>query len=41
MDLGRYGVFGHMRTLTAERARSVESLGYGTVWEGGSPPEVP
>ena len=38
MDLGRYGVFGHTRTLTAERARSAESLGYGTVWEGGSPP---
>src|ERR1700722_10777281 len=38
MDLGRYGVFGHARTLTAERARSAESLGYGTVWEGGSPP---
>jgi probable F420-dependent oxidoreductase len=38
MDLGRYGVFGHSRILTPERARIVESLGYGTIWEGGSPP---
>lgn len=38
MELGRYGVFGHAATLTIERARILESLGYGTVWEGGSPP---
>jgi probable F420-dependent oxidoreductase len=38
MELGRYGVFGRSSTLTAERARMLESLGYGTVWEGGSPP---
>ena len=38
MELGRYGVFGHTSTLTPERARIVESLGYGTLWEGGSPP---
>jgi probable F420-dependent oxidoreductase len=38
MELGRYGVFGHANVVTAERARMLESLGYGTVWEGGSPP---
>jgi probable F420-dependent oxidoreductase len=38
MELGRYGVFGHATVLTAERARVLESLGYGTVWQGGSPP---
>ena len=38
MDLGRYGVFGRAALLTAERARFLESLGYETVWQGGSPP---
>ena len=38
MELGRYGVFGHSRVLTVERARVLESLGYETVWQGGSPP---
>src|ERR1700742_767907 len=38
MELGRYGVFGRAEVLTAERARTLESLGYGTVWQGGSPP---
>jgi probable F420-dependent oxidoreductase len=38
MELGRYGVFGRAAVLTTERARVLESLGYGTVWEGGSPP---
>jgi probable F420-dependent oxidoreductase len=38
MELGRYGVFGHTTVLTTARARVVESLGYGTVWQGGSPP---
>jgi probable F420-dependent oxidoreductase len=38
MELGRYGVFARTATLTPERARRLESLGYGTVWEGGSPP---
>jgi probable F420-dependent oxidoreductase len=37
MELGRYGVFGRSVVLTPERARVLESLGYGTVWEGGSP----
>src|ERR1700758_4838358 len=30
MELGRYGVFGHARVLTVERARLLESLGYET-----------
>ena len=38
MELGRYGVFGHARVLTVERARVLESLGYETIWQGGSPP---
>src|SRR6201996_5976906 len=38
MELGRYGVFGRAAVLTAERARLLESLGYGTIWQGGSPP---
>jgi probable F420-dependent oxidoreductase len=38
MELGRYGVFGRATLLTTERARLLESLGYGTVWQGGSPP---
>jgi probable F420-dependent oxidoreductase len=38
MELGRYGVFGRAALLTAERARFLESLGYATVWQGGSPP---
>ena len=38
MDLGRYGVFGRATVLTTERASVLESLGYETVWQGGSPP---
>lgn len=38
MELGRYGVFARAAVLTPERARMIESLGYGTVWQGGSPP---
>jgi probable F420-dependent oxidoreductase len=38
IELGRYGVFGHGSILTTERARFLESLGYGTIWQGGSPP---
>src|ERR1700728_3444135 len=38
MELGRYGVFGRAALRTAERARVLESLGYETVWQGGSPP---
>ena len=38
MELGRYGMFGRSTVLTTGRARALESLGYGTVLEGGSPP---
>jgi probable F420-dependent oxidoreductase len=38
MELGPYGVFGRASVLTVERTRTLESLGYGTVWQGGSPP---
>ena len=38
MELGRYGAFGRATVLTTERARLLESLGYETVWQGGSPP---
>jgi probable F420-dependent oxidoreductase len=38
MELGRYGVFGHSTVLTTERVHVLESLGFGTIWEGGSPP---
>jgi probable F420-dependent oxidoreductase len=38
MELGRYGVFARAAVLTAERVRVLESLGYETVWLGGSPP---
>jgi probable F420-dependent oxidoreductase len=38
MERGCYEVFGHSRVLTVERARVLESLGYETVWQGGSPP---
>jgi probable F420-dependent oxidoreductase len=38
MELGRYGAFGRATVLTTERARLLESLGYQTVWQGGSPP---
>lgn len=37
IDLGRYGVWGHARDLTAERARELESLGFGALWQGSSP----
>lgn len=38
MELGRYGVFARATVLTTERVRILESLGYGTVWQGASPP---
>jgi probable F420-dependent oxidoreductase len=37
MELGRYGIFGHAAILPPERARLLESLGFGTIWQGGSP----
>ncbi|MEV1295648.1 LLM class F420-dependent oxidoreductase [Pseudonocardia sp. NPDC049635] len=38
ISLGRYGVWRHAGGLTPELAREIESLGFGTVWIGGSPP---
>jgi probable F420-dependent oxidoreductase len=35
-SLGCFGSFG--RGVTPQQAREIESLGYGTVWVGGSPP---
>ncbi len=35
-NLGRFGAFG--RGVTPQQAREIESLGYGAVWVGGSPP---
>ena len=35
-DLGRFGSFG--RGVTPQQAKDIESLGYGAVWVGGSPP---
>ncbi|WP_127782391.1 LLM class F420-dependent oxidoreductase [Rhodococcus sp. X156] len=37
-SLGRIGVWRPERQLTPELAATVESLGYGTLWIGGSPP---
>ena len=36
LPLGRFGSFG--RGVTPRQAREIESLGYGAVWVGGSPP---
>ncbi len=36
--LGRYGVWRRMDGLTPELARTVEELGFGAIWVGGSPP---
>ncbi|WP_433786413.1 LLM class F420-dependent oxidoreductase [Actinomycetospora sp. CA-101289] len=38
MDLGRYGIWQRAGQLDPELARAVESLGFGTIWIGGSPP---
>lgn len=38
MDLGRYGIWQGARQLDPELARGIESLGFGTIWIGGSPP---
>jgi probable F420-dependent oxidoreductase len=37
LDLGRYGIWGHARVLTPGRVAELEQLGFGAVWEGGSP----
>ncbi|OBH16488.1 LLM class F420-dependent oxidoreductase [Mycobacterium sp. E1715] len=36
-DLGRFGVWLPNRSITAELAARIESLGYGAAWIGGSP----
>ncbi|RDI64486.1 putative F420-dependent oxidoreductase [Nocardia pseudobrasiliensis] len=35
--LGKFGVWGHSSAFTPESARELETLGYGTLWLGGSP----
>lgn len=40
-DLGRFGVFGHYipwQKLAPAQLADIESLGFGTLWAGGSPP---
>ncbi len=40
-DLGKFGVFGlysQFRQLSPQQLRNIESLGYGALWAGGSPP---
>ena len=36
-DLGRFGVW-TLGPVSPETARAIETLGYGTLWVGGSPP---
>ncbi len=38
MELGRYGIWARAGLLTPELAREIESLGFGAIWLGGSPP---
>lgn len=38
IDLGRYGVWMRTANATPDVARGVESLGYRSLWAGGSPP---
>ena len=35
-QLGRYGVFRHQTLISPDLAASIENLGYGTLWAGGS-----
>lgn len=40
-NLGTFGAFGHYtmwQQLSGEQLREIESLGYGAIWAGGSPP---
>jgi probable F420-dependent oxidoreductase len=40
-DLGTFGVFGHYsgwQQLSPQQLKDIESLGYGAIWAGGSPP---
>jgi probable F420-dependent oxidoreductase len=36
-NLGRIGIWAHSSKLSAELAREVELMGFGTIWVGGSP----
>jgi probable F420-dependent oxidoreductase len=36
-ELGRFGVFGMIQQLRPEQAKTLEELGYGALWMGGSP----
>ena len=38
IPLGRFGFWQMLRNTTPEMAREVETLGYGAIWVGGSPP---
>jgi probable F420-dependent oxidoreductase len=38
VDLGRYGIWLRRDQLSTELATEIESLGYGAIWIGGSPP---
>lgn len=37
-DLGRFGIWRRVGEIDAEMASEAESLGYGAIWVGGSPP---
>ena len=39
--LGRVGIWRGYKDVDAALARTVEDLGYGTVWQGGSPGSEP
>ena len=38
VNLGTYGIWHFFRAVTPEMAAEIESLGYGAIWLGGSPP---
>ena len=38
IDLGTYGVWKPLRSASPSMAREIESMGYGALWIGGSPP---
>lgn len=38
IDIGRFGIWRRVAEIDEEMAREAESLGYGAIWIGGSPP---
>lgn len=38
IDIGRFGIWRRVAEIDGEMAREAESLGYGAIWIGGSPP---